>query len=263
MQVGALRALLEADLRPDLLVGTSIGAVNAAGLTLWGVDLFGIDVLEQAYREVAEANFMDPRLTRLMLSTLARRPNHHASYRVKEFFISKGLTPDLRFDQVKHAWLAVVGSDLNTGQMVIYGQDPGQSVLEGVMASIALPPWFTPVGDDGRLVIDGGVLSNLPIEPALMMGATEIVALDLNAPNLFTRNNLGQYQNLDKTVFAMLQRQEYLEIALAEARGVVVNCISLRCTPSIPIWDFRDYQRLVRTGYEIASRQIAGMLDRE
>jgi len=51
MQVGALRALLEAGLRPNLLVGTSIGAVNAAGLALWGVDLFGIEVLEQAYNE--------------------------------------------------------------------------------------------------------------------------------------------------------------------------------------------------------------------
>ena len=46
MQVGALRALIEAGLKPDLLVGTSIGAVNATGLALWGVSLAGIEALE-------------------------------------------------------------------------------------------------------------------------------------------------------------------------------------------------------------------------
>jgi len=59
MQVGALRALIEAGFRPDLLVGTSIGAVNAAGLALWGVDLTGIEALERAYAQIASANLMD------------------------------------------------------------------------------------------------------------------------------------------------------------------------------------------------------------
>jgi NTE family protein len=43
MQVGALRALLEAGPKPDLLVGTSIGAVNAVGLALWGMDRIGTE----------------------------------------------------------------------------------------------------------------------------------------------------------------------------------------------------------------------------
>ncbi|HUI87687.1 MAG TPA: patatin-like phospholipase family protein, partial [Anaerolineales bacterium] len=50
MQVGALRALFEAGLKPDLLVGTSIGAINATGLALWGVDLAGVEALEHAYQ---------------------------------------------------------------------------------------------------------------------------------------------------------------------------------------------------------------------
>jgi NTE family protein len=48
LQVGALRALLEAGYRPDLLIGTSIGAINAAGLALWGVDLAGVDALARS-----------------------------------------------------------------------------------------------------------------------------------------------------------------------------------------------------------------------
>ena len=168
LQVGALRALFEAGFKPDLLVGTSIGAVNSAGLALWGVNLAGVDALERAYQEVSNANLMDPRLSRIMLRALSGRPNHHASRRVAEYLISKGITPDVRFDQFTHIRLALIGSDLNTGQPIIYGQDPGQSVLEGILASIAIPPFFAPLLKDGQFIMDGGALSPLPVEPAMV-----------------------------------------------------------------------------------------------
>src|SRR5512136_2192017 len=84
MQVGALRALIEAGFKPDLLVGTSIGAVNATGLALWGVNLAGIEALERAYQEMAFSNLMDSRLARLTLRVLTGRPNQRASRRVSE-----------------------------------------------------------------------------------------------------------------------------------------------------------------------------------
>lgn len=74
----------------------------------------------------------------------------------------------------------MVGANLDAGQPVIYGQDPGQFILDGLLASIALPPWFAPVKKDGHFIVDGGALSNLPIEPALTLGATEMIALDLD-----------------------------------------------------------------------------------
>jgi NTE family protein len=49
LQVGALRALLESGLRPDLLVGTSIGAVNAVVLALSGLDLAGVEALDRRW----------------------------------------------------------------------------------------------------------------------------------------------------------------------------------------------------------------------
>src|SRR5512133_356989 len=65
LQVGAMRALLEAGLVPDLLVGTSIGAANATGLALWGVDLEGLATLERVWDQVANAELLDV-------------PGHHA-----------------------------------------------------------------------------------------------------------------------------------------------------------------------------------------
>lgn len=258
MQVGALRALIEAGFKPDLLVGTSIGAVNAAGLALWGVNLAGVAELERAFQEVVDANLMDPRLARLTLRILSGRPNHHASRRVAMMLSAKGITPDFRFDQVTSARLALIGSDLDTGSPVIYGQDPKQSLLEGLLASIALPPWFAPVEKDGHFIMDGGVLSNLPIEPAMRLGATEIIALDLNDPASLIGNTRGFNQYLWKLVFAVTQRQICLETALAETRGVPVHFLHLRSSPPVPLWDFSTYRDLIGIGYKIASQEIAG-----
>ena len=60
LQVGAMRALLEAGIAPDLLVGTSIGAGNATGLALWGADLAGLTALEAVWDTISGEQLLDP-----------------------------------------------------------------------------------------------------------------------------------------------------------------------------------------------------------
>jgi NTE family protein len=157
-----------------------------------------------------------------------------------------------------HAHLALIGSNLDTGRSVIYGQDQSQSVLEGLLASTAIPPWFAPVEKDDQLIVDGGILSNLPIEPALTLGATEIIALDLmNDPASMHENAIGATPQLEKLFFAVLQRQACVEIALAKAQGVPVHYMQLRSSPPIPIWDFSKHRDLIEIGYDIASFEIS------
>jgi NTE family protein len=168
-----------------------------------------------------------------------------------------GITSDIRFDQMPHARLAMIGTDLESGRTVIYGQDHSQSVLEGLLASTAIPPWFAPLEKDGEFIIDGGILSNLPVEPALTLGATEIIALDLmNDPVSLPKNKLEVTQRLEKLVFAVLQRQVFVETELARAQRVQVHYMQLKSSPPIPIWDFSKHRKLIEIGYEIASRKI-------
>jgi NTE family protein len=261
MQVGALRALLEAGTVPDLLVGTSIGAVNAVGLALWGLDRNGIEALERAYEEIAGSNLMDPHIGRVMLRALLGRPNTEANRRVAEMLISKGITPDIRFDRISGVRVAVVGADLETGQPVIYGEDPGQSIFDGVLASIAVPLYFAPFEKDGRIIVDGGVVSNLPIEAAVILGATEILALDLDDPRPTPGNHHPVDQYLNKLLFAVSQRHRQLETALAEAQGVRVRCVELRGPATAQVWDFSSYRELIQIGYEIGCREAPAWSD--
>lgn len=256
MQVGALRAILETGLQPDLLVGTSIGAVNALALALWGVDAAGLQRLEQTYEKIAASGLMDPRVAQFVLTAISGRPNHRGSRLVREFLIAEGITPDIRFRDLAGVRLGMVGTDLHTGKTIIYGRDPDDRIIDGVMASTAIPPWFAPVDLVGHSVIDGGVVSGLPIEPAMELGATEIIALDLNEPDAHPTADRSATWYLDKIMKASAQREIDLELALARARGVPVHYLSLRSSPPVELWDFAGYRRLTELGYDLARREL-------
>lgn len=85
LQVGALRALLEAGFRPDLLVGTSIGAANAAFLAVNGVSLQTVDALSQTWRDAAAADLMPANYLWLTLRVLFNRTGWRPYHRMREF----------------------------------------------------------------------------------------------------------------------------------------------------------------------------------
>ncbi|MCZ2113379.1 MAG: patatin-like phospholipase family protein [Anaerolineae bacterium] len=256
-QVGALRALLEAGITADLLVGTSIGAVNAAAMALWGNDLTAVFALELAYGRAAEAELLDPKLTALAFQALTGRLGAQAGQKATEFLVASGITPELTFADVQGVRLAVIGADLDKGRPVIYGKDPQESILDGVMASMALPPWFAPVEHDGRHVVDGGLVSNVPIEPALALGATEIIALDVDDPASFPgADSSAALTMVYKLVTTVGIRQTYLETELARARGVPVHRIELRSNYATPVWDFSHHKELIALGYEMTAAWI-------
>jgi NTE family protein len=256
MQVGALRALLEAGLKPDLLVGTSIGAINATGLALWGMDLAGLEKLEYAYQLMEDSKLMDPRLFQFAWNAISKRPNYR-SHRSREILIAAGIKPEFRFGQIQNVRLATVAADLDAGEPSIYGLDPEHSVLEGVMASFTIPPWFAPIEKEGQYIVDGGALSNLPIEAAIKLGATEIIALDVQDPDSYSDLTKTTGPLLPKLASAITRRQIGLEMELASARGVSVRYVSLRSTPPVPLWDFSTHRNLFEIGYETMKNEMS------
>lgn len=78
---------------------------------------------------------MDPNLAKFAWSRVSRRPNLRGSQYAREFLIDEGFSPELRFGQIQDVRLATVAADLHTRKPFIYGLDPEQSILEGLMAS--------------------------------------------------------------------------------------------------------------------------------
>lgn len=257
LQVGAMRALLEAGTHPDLLVGTSIGAVNATFLAVRGLSPEGIESLMGAWHDAMAADLLPANHLWLTLRVLFNRAGRRPTHRLRDFFVAQGLSPDLRFGDIEGVRLILVASDLNTGSPVLYGTRPEQSVLEGLLASTALPPWVHPLEKDGQFLMDGGVVSNLPVEPALAFGARTIIALDVADPQVVPVGGQGFGPFLGKLVRTVEQRQTDLELALAAARGVPVRHIVLRSDEPVPVWDFQHTDELIARGYEITQRAMA------
>jgi NTE family protein len=254
--VGAIKALLEAGVKPDILVGTSIGAVNAAFLALHGVSLGGAEQLVQAWKDSARADLLPSNYLWLTVRALFGRPVEAPVHRMREFFLAHGMTPELTFADLPDVRLIIVAADLNKGEPVLYGSNPDDSVLEALIASTALPPWVQPLQKDEWLLIDGGVVSNLPIEPALASGARQIVAMNLVdfRDVMVAAQGFGAF--LGKLFNTVEQRQQALEMALAEARGVPLHYLGLLANEHLPLWNFTRSEELIATGYETARKEL-------
>lgn len=250
-QVGALKALLEAGYQPDLMVGTSVGAINAAFLALRGANLESIQQLIEVWNEASHANLIPTNYLSLTLRKLVGRSADYTGHRMRDFCIHHGLTPDICFNEIKGMRLILVSADLNSGQPVLYGSHPDDSILEGVLASTALPPWIPPLEKDGRLLVDGGAVSVLPIEAAIKAGATEIIALDLNDTRAYLQSANNLVNLFGKMVATANHRQAELELALADALGLPVRHIRLLGVNPIAIWDFELTETRIARGYAL------------
>jgi NTE family protein len=257
LQVGSLYALLEHGFQPDLLVGTSIGAVNAAYLAMHGFARESLDLLFGAWHRVSELDLLPKNYVRLTLRAMLGRSSNSPASRIRDFLIQSGFSPELRFGDLRHPKLIIVSSDLNAGKPVLHGESPDDRVLDALLVSTALPPWSMPVHTRHQFLMDGGVVSNLPIEAALLAGATRIVALDLND----TRETFGGKRGLglfvNNLAYAIERREGDLELRLAQAQGVPVFHLRLLGKEPTPILDFRHADELIAQGYETTCRALS------
>ena len=260
LQVGALRALLETEFQPHLLVGTSIGAVNAAHIAVNGLNLESINGLVQAWDEASRADLLPTNYFRLALRSFTHLSRDEIYSRMRDFFISQGLHSDFRFSDIDGVELVLVATDLNTGGTVLYGPENDLSLLDCLMDSITLPPWIMPNERGELLLMDGGLISNLPIEPAITSGAEGIIALDLNdlRDPPMPGPDIGKL--ITKLLFAVAKRQTELEMTLAEQNHIPVLRINLLGEKPIALWDFQHSRELIDQGYELMKDRISDLV---
>ena len=195
----------------------------------------------------------------LGLRAMFGQPDGETQNKAKNLFIQYGLTPKKTFRDIdRNMELVMVAADLNNGSPVVFDSaTPDLPLLEGVMASTALPPWIRPIEEDGQYRVDGGFVSNLPIESAIDHGATLIIALDLADPMaiLGAKNNSKPF--LSKVIQTTIWRQRMLELRLAEAYNIPVLNVSLSADKDQPLWDFSRTPHLIEHGYKLMSRVLA------
>jgi len=229
--IGVLEVLESEGINIDLIAGTSggafVGALFASGVSL-------LELEELAFK---------------------------LSWRgmVKPYFSRQGLIPNknllkyvtkkighIDFKNLKIP-LAVVAADLRSGEKVILTEGP---VAEAVAASCSLPVVFSPHHQHGKILVDGGIASNLPVQTLVEnMGATMTIAVDVNdRARAFSKlNNIFQIGIHTVSLFA--KKNAAIEKRLAD---VVINVDA----NGISLLDLKKAHLMIKRGRTAAEKVI-------
>jgi NTE family protein len=167
--IGVLQWLHAQGIRPDVVCGTSIGALVGAAqaadqlqrLHDWVLGLQWQDVVSYLDVSFDGGLIRGKKLFRFF-------QNHFAAVPIEELGCGYG----------------AVATDLETGQEIWLREG---DLLDAVRASAALPGLFTPIQRDGRWLVDGGLVNPVPVSLCRALGADVVIAVDLNADRLGRR----------------------------------------------------------------------------
>ena len=252
-QVGSLRALYEAGIRPDAFVGCSVGALNAAFLAV-DPTMERLAEMEAIWRQLDRGDIFG-RNRRM----LASHPLVHAVRRDDHLY-----EPDALRSLVRR-WVPledlgdtavpchVVTTDLVTGQPSWWCDGDPVTVLT---ASACLPALFPPVALGDSLHVDGGVVCPVPIERALELGGARVWVVDTSGGALGRRDD--RMTALDVLLQAFAISRAHLDRPLTAIRPDQ-RVIRLR-RPDLGRIEMRDFSqtpRLMAAGYAVAQEALA------
>jgi len=252
LQVGAVRALMERGIRPDMVIGCSAGALNAAYLSReFSAEM--VEELAQVWRDTTLNDIYPGSRMGTLWRIVSRKDSFYDNRNFYNFLQRTGTTPAQTLMAAPAFRLFITTTDLESGDLHVFGDDPGDHILDALMASTALPPMHPPWEVNGRQYIDGGTVTPLPLRVALERGATEIYALHL-ADSSQREGNLvkGVMNVMGRSVSTMLRLQADHDLFLTEKTGKVKLHYVRLTMPNPPSeLDFTQADRMIETGYQV------------
>ncbi len=206
--LGVLDALAEFDIRPDIVCGTSIGALVGAAYVSGRVGALKEWVLTLTRGDIV--SMLDVNLRGGLI-----RGDRVVQYCEEHFFASD-------FDSVEKPF-ACVATDLANGREVWLREG---RLADAVRASIALPGLFSPARYQGKNLVDGGLVNPVPVSLCRAMGADIVIAVDLSA-GIVGRRLRSNGENHWAHKFREMVGWSESEEPLPSLIDVVVNSINI------------------------------------
>jgi NTE family protein len=242
-----LQALTEAGVRPNLLIGTSVGAVNAAWMA-GSPDHEGALKLGEIWLGLRRQTIfpLSPRSSAL---GLLGRSNHVISNTNLRVLLERHL-PFQRLEETAVP-VHVVATELKTGRAMLISSGPAVPAL---LASTAIPGIFPPVTIGRREFIDGGVANHTPIAAAIELGATRIFVLPVGYPWLRQEptNALGMALH---ALSRFVEQKLDAEVAAYKKLADIQVLPSLEA-PAVSPADFSHTEELMTRGYRSARKYL-------
>ncbi len=169
-EVGMLRALVERAIVPDLVLGTSVGAINGAAIAA-DPSIEGVQRLIGVWSDIDRSKVFDGSVV-ARLATLARSRTHLHGNESLRALLAQLLAVDRIEDLVVP--FGCVAASIERASEHWFEQGP---LVDAVVASAAVPGLLPPVEIGGEHFIDGGIVNSIPISRAIAMGAQQIYVL--------------------------------------------------------------------------------------
>jgi NTE family protein len=247
VQVGMLQALTEAGIHPDLLIGTSVGAVNAAWIG-GCPDHQGALRLGDVWRGLRRQDIF-PLSPWSSARGLLGRSNHVIS----NSNLRDVLVKHIPYERLEQAAVPVhvITTELKTGRSVLMSSGPAVPAL---LASTAIPGIFPPVTIGRREFIDGGVANHTPIAAAIELGATRIFVLPVGYPWL-------RQQPTNALGMALFALARFVEQKLDAEVTYYKHLADIQVLPTLEVpgvspADFSHTDELMARGYKSARKHV-------
>ncbi|MFP4136594.1 MAG: patatin-like phospholipase family protein [Candidatus Acetothermia bacterium] len=262
--LGVAQALRDAGLEPDIVVGTSMGAIigaavaNRANLdgmlkTLKRLDINDILKISRESRREMQKLIGKSLVRELGARRKERRESDETPVKLARLFtFFKLMTRDSTIEDLPIQY-AAVATDLEQGGELIIKSG---KVYRAAAASSAIPGFIPPVTLDGMTLVDGGVVDVLPILPALELGAERVLAVDVseklspevdsNPLSLFYRTNSIRQQELVNTKSSLARQKLNGDLQILKPPVEGINWL-----------DFNEVGKAASIGQEHATERLS------
>ncbi|MGH8279602.1 MAG: patatin-like phospholipase family protein [Gammaproteobacteria bacterium] len=238
VQVGMLQALSRAAPRADMIIGASVGALNAAFFaadpTPAGADALAVLWSGLRRHDIFPGSLLTAALKALLL---------HRDYLLEDRGLRALIRRGLHLRRIEDARLALhlVATDALTGSEVLLDSGEIESAL---LASSAIPLVFPQVQLAGRLLVDGGVSSNTPIASAVALGAERILVLPTGTSCAAPAppRGLAALSLHVLNLMSMRQLDRDVQIYAGEAR---ISIVPPLCPLGVTVFDFSETSALI------------------
>ena len=206
IQIGMLKALVNHGIKPDFIVGASVGAFNSAYFAA-RPDADGVAEMETIWRGLKRQDVFPTSLATLWQFL------RHGKFEVATSGLQGLIEAHLPYRLIEDAPLPlhILATDFTTGAPVVMSKGP---VCEAILASSAVPAAFAPVKIGDRYLIDGAMASKTPLLVAADLGATRIVLLPVGFACANTEPPRGSIAHAIHALTLMMARQLLADVRL-------------------------------------------------
>jgi NTE family protein len=251
-----LKALFEYGIVPDMLVGTSVGAINAAVIA-YNPTYEGVKNLEKMWLSIQRKTIFPLSLRNNVLGLLQQK-NHLINPKGLKELIQNNL-PYTNFEDVQIP-IYVVAMDINTGEEVVFSRGPA---LPALLASAAIPMIYPPVQIGHHALVDRGVINNSPISTAVHYGTERVIVL----PTGYTCDRKKTPQNLIEMALTSSKYATHRKLGtdlLLYKDKVILRMIPSLCPLNVSSHDFSQTKTLIERSYQQTKTWLAiGSLESE